>query len=67
MRRNMSRNLGLYKYLLVERYQKVSKLPTNKRENDTFNSEIATFNSLFDVTPCKCYDVILTVKIADAQ
>ena len=42
---------------LVERYQKASKLPTNKRENDTFNTEIATFDSLFYVTPCKCYDV----------
>ena len=31
---------------LVERYQKASKPPTNKRENDTFNSEIATFDSI---------------------
>ena len=35
---------------LVEIYQKAIKLPTNKREK-------ATFDSLFDVTPCKCYDV----------
>ena len=47
---------------LVERYQKASKLPTNKGGNDTFNSEIATVDSLLNVTPYKFYDVDIDRK-----
>ena len=29
---------------------------TDKREKDAYNTEISTFDSLFDVTTCKCYE-----------
>ena len=47
---------------LVDRYHKAGKVPTDKREKDAYDTEILTFDSLFNVTTCKCYEFSIDDK-----
>ena len=47
---------------LVDMYHKASKVPTNKREKDPDNTEISTYDSLFDVKTCKCCEFSIDRK-----
>ena len=41
---------------LVDKFQKVNKMPIQKRGNDLFINDLEVFDSLFDVAQCNCFD-----------
>ena len=41
---------------LVDKFQKMNKIPIQKRGNDLFIINLEVFDSLFDVAQCNCFD-----------